>query len=85
MPVLLILIGFSFSKVSFYKDSPNRILTPFELPLKQRMIVNENLVKKATNSINDISPHTLMGYLPGAEAAFDITYKDYSGVQTNGK
>ena len=49
------------------------------------MIVNENLVKKATNSINDISPHTLMGYLPDAEAAFDITYKDYSGVQTNGK
>ena len=34
IPVLLVLIGFAFSKVSFYYNSPERVLTPSLLPLK---------------------------------------------------
>lgn len=40
IPVLLVLIGFSFSKVQFFFNSPERLLTPSLLPLKQRILVN---------------------------------------------
>ena len=33
VPLLMILIGFSFSRVSFFFDSPERLLEPSRLPL----------------------------------------------------
>ena len=79
VPILLILIGFSFSKVTFFFDSPERPLSVNELPLKQRILANGNLVQ--TNRRGDISPEELLTNLPDYEEAFEITYKNYT--QTN--
>lgn len=40
IPAVLILIGFGFTKIQLYFNSPERELTPTLLPWKQRMIVN---------------------------------------------
>jgi len=37
IPVLLVLIGLGFSKVQFFFASPDRNITPFDYPLKQRI------------------------------------------------
>ena len=61
IPVLLVLLGFAFSKIQFYFDSPDRTLTTDLLPAKQRILVNTDLVRKSSN---DISPRTLIEGLP---------------------
>lgn len=45
IPIILVLIGFAFTKVTFFKNSPDRNLTPYDYPLKQRMEINGNLLK----------------------------------------
>lgn len=34
IPIVLVLIGFGFSKVQFFNDSPARHLSPYEYPLR---------------------------------------------------
>ena len=77
IPVLLVLIGFAFSKVQYFFNSPERLLTPTLFPLKQRILVNSNLIAK---SQYDISPSQLMSTLPLYDTAFDATYKNYSYI-----
>jgi len=49
-------------------------------PWSQRILVNTDLVKK---SGNDISPHKLVESLPMYdEGAFEVTYKNYSDINT---
>jgi len=81
IPAILILIGFGFTKIQFYFDSPERELSPTLLPWSQRMIVNSKLVR---TSANDIQPQTLIEGLPlYNQGAFDVTYNDYSQVDTS--
>jgi len=61
IPALLILIGFGFTKIEFYFDSPERELSPTLLPWSQRMVVNSRLVR---TSANDIQPQSLIEGLP---------------------
>ena len=42
IPVLLVLIGFAFSKVQFFNPQPDRLLVPSLYPLKQRILVNQD-------------------------------------------
>ena len=80
IPALLILVGFGFSKIQLYFSSPERPLTPSLLPLKQRLLVNQRLIRQ---SPFDIPPKTLISSLPDFDTAFDVTYKDYSYINTN--
>lgn len=83
IPALLILIGFGFSKIQLYFNSPERTLSPSLLPWKQRILVNKDLVKKGAYEGDDISPQMLIESLPMfEEGAFDTTYKDYSFINT---
>jgi len=50
------------------------------LPLKQRLLVNQRLIRQ---SPFDIPPKTLISSLPDFDTAFDVTYKDYSYINTN--
>lgn len=45
IPVLLVLIGLAFSKVQFFFSPPERTLEPNAYPLKQRIVMNQNLVR----------------------------------------
>lgn len=45
VPAILILIGFGFTRIQLYFDSPNRELTPAAFPMAQRIIVNQDLVR----------------------------------------
>lgn len=40
IPVILVLIGFGFSKVRLFADAPERTLAPAAYPWKQRILVN---------------------------------------------
>jgi hypothetical protein len=44
VPVILIAIGFAFTKMQFDSDSVPKILRPDMYPAKQRLLVNKNLV-----------------------------------------
>jgi len=60
IPILIVLIGLGFTKVKFFSDSPPRQLEPSLFPLKQRIIVNSEIVKKSNNSAYDISPQSII-------------------------
>lgn len=46
VPIILIGLGFSFTKVNFLVDSPPRELSIKEYAWKQRLMLNTELVKK---------------------------------------
>ena len=80
IPAILILIGFGFSKIQLYFNSPERSLSPELYPWKQRISVNQDLVK---TSDNDIPISALIESLPDYDrGAFDVTYRDYSYINT---
>ena len=54
-------VGLAFSKVNFFSDSPQRILSPVEFPSPQDIMYNTELLM---TSGSDISPSKLMGSLP---------------------
>lgn len=80
IPVFLVLIGFGFSKVQFFFASPERPLTPAQYPLKQRISVNQNLVR---GTATDFTPRSIIESLPMYSEAFDVTFRDYSRFNTN--
>jgi hypothetical protein len=41
VPVLLVIIGFAFSKVEFFRNQPNREFVPELFPMKQRILSNQ--------------------------------------------
>jgi hypothetical protein len=59
IPVLLVIIGFSLSKVRYFVEQPNREFTPSLYP-KQRILANQNLIVSATNPSDNISPQSLV-------------------------
>lgn len=79
IPVILVLIGFGFSKIQFFKHSADRVLDPSAYPLKQRLITN-NKVWNSTG--NDFTPQQILSSLPSLSNSFDISYKDYSSSAT---
>jgi hypothetical protein len=56
MPVLLVLLGIMLSKIQIFIDSPERLLEPHLLPLKQRILVNDKLFRPSENPEDDVSP-----------------------------
>ena len=80
IPVVLVLIGFGLSRVRFFFESPERLLSPTEYPLKQRIQANLNLMRR---SASDFSPRSIMESLPMLNSAFDINYRDYSSISTS--
>lgn len=40
VPVLLVIVGLGFSKVDFFVNSPQRVLSPSMYPLKQSIYFN---------------------------------------------
>ena len=67
IPVLLVLIGFAFTKIQFFNNAPDRELDPSLFPLKQRIICNEKVIR---SSSWDISPRLLMQSLPSFDTDF---------------
>lgn len=53
IPILLVILGLSFSKITFFFNSPERILSTGYYPPKQALTVNADLVRKGNF---DISP-----------------------------
>lgn len=77
MPVLLVIIGFAFSKVQFFLNQPHREFYPELYPMKQRIISNSGLLVNSTNASWNIQPQTLLSYLPSGSDAWDITFNSY--------
>ena len=80
IPVLLVLIGFGFSKVQFFYDSPARVLSPAEYPMKQRIQANLNLMR---TSSSNFTPRSIIESLPMYDQAFDVTFRNYSSISTS--
>ena len=80
IPVLLVLIGFAFSKVTFFFASNDHTLSPSLLPLKQRILVNNFPVKQSANLTGNNSTLWLSKQLPDYSAAWDITMKNYTNA-----
>ena len=79
IPVVLVLIGFAFSKVRYFFNPPERLLTPNDYPLMQRILMNEYTVHNDSNSTN-LSPSVFAKNLPDYSSAFTVTYEDFSSV-----
>ncbi|CDW85063.1 abc transporter family protein [Stylonychia lemnae] len=79
VPVALVILGFGFSKIQFFINSPERTLSYDAFPAPQRLVVNSNLIRA---SGNDFSPKQIMQSLPGGSDQYEITYKDYSQLDT---
>ena len=80
VPVLLVLLGFGFSEVQLFFESPERILTPTEYPLRQRIQANLNLMRPSNS---DFSPRSIIESLPLYNQSFDVTFRDYSSINTS--
>ena len=77
---MLVLIGLILSKIKLIYDSPERVLSPTHFPLKQRILVNEHLIKEGDDPDLDITPQQIVEALPMYEEAFEVTYKDYNYI-----
>ena len=51
IPIILVLIGLSLTKIDFLKASDAKPLVPSAFPLKQRILMNENLISENPGSI----------------------------------
>lgn len=71
VPVLLVLIGFAFSKVQFFFSQPSRTLAPGLYPTPQRVSVNQDLAFKPSWGTN-LPPAQVMSALP--TSGFNISY-----------
>ena len=70
----IMMVGISLSSVDFLKRSDERLLTPSLYPLKQKLLMNEN-VYDTDNS--NLSPVIFAENLPDYESSFDVEYKSY--------
>lgn len=68
IPVILVLIGFGLSKISFFNNSPTRLLEPSTFPLKQRMIVNGNI----PFSTGGLTTQSFLNNLPDYANSFEV-------------
>lgn len=88
VPVLLVLIGFAFTKVQYFFLQPTRTLSPALYPEPQRMTVNQYMASNVTGGSN-LSPQQLIQNLPQyANGLYDVTYvpmnrSTVSGLEDN--
>jgi len=75
LPLILVVIGLAMSKVTFFFDSPPRILSPSLFPLEQRMLMNKEPILSTTD--NDYTNLMLFDNLPSSDLAFDVDYVNY--------
>ena len=71
VPVILVIFGLSVSKFTFLKTSPTMPLVPTVFPLKQRLLLNEDLI--TTTNPGTITPLQLYNNLPDVDSAFELT------------
>lgn len=60
IPIILVILGFAFTKVELFFTAPIRVLTPDVYPSRQRILVNENVTFP---SGFDIHPAQIIGNL----------------------
>jgi len=65
-------LGVWMSSLDFAFRSPSRVLTPDLYPLKQKLLMNENLYNEAGSS--GLTPSDFASALPDSSDAFDVTY-----------
>ncbi|CDW85159.1 abc transporter family protein [Stylonychia lemnae] len=81
IPVLLVLIGLSFTRVRFLKDGPVRELKPDTFPLKQRVQYNNEFFLNSSMT-QSWTPTIFMENLPQSKDAFEATSRSYKN-ETN--
>mmetsp|Transcript_44285 Transcript_44285/g.32278 ORF Transcript_44285/g.32278 Transcript_44285/m.32278 type:complete len:127 (+) Transcript_44285:1177-1557(+) len=80
IPIILVIIGLGFSKISFVFESPPRELLITEFPMKQRMLsVNQSVVRNGS----DIAPQFMLSQLPDFGKAYEVEFKDYAWVNAS--
>ena len=79
LPLLLVLMGWSFARYFYNPTSPSQLLTPAWLPPKQSILVNEK------TQIGGVSTKKWIEKMPMYEEMFNVDYvdttadKDYYG------
>ena len=76
IPVLLIIVGFSLSKLNFFYDSSSRELSTSIFDKRQRILVNKDIVQ-TTEGDSLLTPQQFVDSLPGGDF-FEPIYEDYS-------
>ena len=76
IPLILVIIGLSFTKVSFFFQSPPRTLLISEYPWEQRLLLNNETIVGTNMSI---SPQVFFENFDSSSSAYDATYMNYSG------
>ena len=71
LPSAFLVIGTWISSIDFSYRSDSRVFSPGMYPLKQKILVNENIYDIANS---DLTPRDLIQNLPGFEDNFDVTY-----------
>ena len=80
--MILVILGFSVSKVRYFVEQPQRVLSPSLYPF-QRILANQDLVVSADNFSDNISPLSLMSALPEFNKSFNISYMSYTAPKFN--
>ena len=51
VPVVLVIVGLCLTKLTFLSNSPETPLVPSAYPLKQRILLNDNLIAKEPGNV----------------------------------
>ena len=79
LPSIFMIFGVWLSSVDFSYRSDERLFTPSMYPLKQKLLINENVYDTASSNI---SPKTLAENLPDFENSFDVSYRKSNPCET---
>ena len=79
LPSAFMIFGVWISSLDFSFRSPSRLLEPSLYPLKQKLLMNENIYD-IENS--DLSPLIFAENLPDYESSFDVTYRSEDPGET---
>ena len=71
VPIILVTLGLCETKLTILKQSPIQPLVPDVFPLKQRILLNEDLIASDPGTI---TPSQLYDNLPDATSSFEVTY-----------
>ena len=71
VPIVLVILGLAETKLTILSNSPVMALVPSAFPLKQRILLNENLIASDPGAV---TTHDLYANLPNVDSSFEATY-----------
>ena len=71
VPIVLVILGLAETKLTILSNSPVMPLVPSAFPLKQRILLNENLIASDPGTV---TTHDLYANLPNVDSSFEATY-----------